>query len=233
MKPLGTKCYGSIPHLPKSRLGKGDHCCSIGQARIATEKARDKHDLIIVQEKLDGSNVGVAKINGILYPLNRSGHIANSSPYEQHHLFYNWVMQNYERFDGLLNEGERACGEWLAQAHSTRYNLSHEPWVLFDIIKVDDRITYSELKERAKKQGFITPNTIHVGSPLSVEEAMEKLKVSGHGALDAVEGAVWRIERKGKVEFLGKFVRHDKKDGIYFPENNGGKIIWNWRPEWV
>ena len=25
-KPLGRKAYGSIPHLPGSRLGPGDHC---------------------------------------------------------------------------------------------------------------------------------------------------------------------------------------------------------------
>ena len=50
-KPLGQKAYGSIPHLPGSRLGVGDHHVTHGQAKIATEKPRDKHDFIIVQEK--------------------------------------------------------------------------------------------------------------------------------------------------------------------------------------
>lgn len=35
-KPLGIKAYGSIPHLPGSRLGAGDHHLAIGQALIAT-----------------------------------------------------------------------------------------------------------------------------------------------------------------------------------------------------
>lgn len=61
-KPLGHKAYGSIPHLPNSRLGVGDYHCHEGQARICCEKARDKHDRIIVTEKLDGSNVCVANI---------------------------------------------------------------------------------------------------------------------------------------------------------------------------
>ena len=43
-KPLGGKAYGSIPHLIGSRVGPGDHHCHEGQARIATEKVRDKHD---------------------------------------------------------------------------------------------------------------------------------------------------------------------------------------------
>ena len=52
-KPLGMKNYGHIAHLPSSRMGPGDHSCELGQARIATLKARDRHDHVIVQEKLD------------------------------------------------------------------------------------------------------------------------------------------------------------------------------------
>src|SRR4051812_45187727 len=36
-KPLGSKGYGSICHLPGSRLGPGDHKLNPGQARILTE----------------------------------------------------------------------------------------------------------------------------------------------------------------------------------------------------
>jgi Putative restriction endonuclease len=86
-KPLGIKNYGSIAHLPNSRMGEGDHKCPDGQARIATIKVRDKHDRIIVQEKLDGSNVGVALINGVLCSLGRAGYLAADSPYEQHWRF--------------------------------------------------------------------------------------------------------------------------------------------------
>ena len=96
-KPLGHKNYGSIAHLPKSRMGPGDHKCDEGQERIACQKARDKHDRIIVQEKLDGSNVGVARLDDILYPLTRAGYVANTSPYKMHHIFHNWVFENMER----------------------------------------------------------------------------------------------------------------------------------------
>ena len=84
-KPLGGKSYGSIPHLIGSKLGDGDHHVHDGQHRICTEKTRDKHDLVIVQEKYDGSNVGVANIGGEIIALTRAGYTADSSPYEQHH----------------------------------------------------------------------------------------------------------------------------------------------------
>ncbi|MHA2068954.1 MAG: RNA ligase family protein, partial [Candidatus Thorarchaeota archaeon] len=60
-KPLGHKNYGSIPHLPGSRRGPGDRGCSEQQAAMAIEKCKSKRHTVIVQEKLDGSNVGVAR----------------------------------------------------------------------------------------------------------------------------------------------------------------------------
>ena len=63
-KPLGIKSYGSIPHLEGSRITPADKHCHEGQTRIATTRKRDRHDEIIVQEKVDGSNVGIALLNG-------------------------------------------------------------------------------------------------------------------------------------------------------------------------
>jgi hypothetical protein len=225
-------------------MGPGDHKCSEGQLVIATLKARDKHDRIICQEKCDGSNVGVAKINDQIVPLTRAGYRAETSPFEQHHIFASWALNpaRYERFYGLLTEGERICGEWMAQAHGTRYNLIHEPLVVFDLMTGTERLPFDQFKARVLAYNFVIPNTIHIGGPLSIENAMVLLQVSGHGAIDPVEGAVWRIERnelinKGKsserkwiVDYLVKYVRPDKKDGIYLPEVSGQAPVWNWHP---
>jgi len=230
-KPLGRKSYGSIAHLPNSRLGEGDHKCSEGQAKIATEKKRDKHDLIIVQQKLDGSNVGVAKLNGAILPLTRAGYLANTSPFEQHHKFYNWVLKQKERFSELLNEGERVCGEWMLVAHGTRYRLPHEPLVVFDIMTGTERLPFDELSERVKPFDFIQPQLISKGEPLSVATAMQLVDAEIHGALDPIEGCVWRVERnklidkhsgvrKWAVDYLVKYVRPDKVDGLYLSDDN-------------
>lgn len=226
-KPLGTRAYGSIPHLPGSRLGSGDHHCEFGQARIATEKTRDKHDVVIVQEKLDGSNVAIAKINGVIYPLMRAGYTAISSPYEQHHKFHAWVMERESFFNYFLQNGERICGEWLAQAHGTIYNLHHDPFVAFDIFYGKERLNYLDFSSRCGNDGIMVPYRVHTGDAISVESVMSILETSGHGAADPVEGAVWRVERKGKLDFICKYVRHDKLDGKYLPENNNGIITWN------
>jgi len=88
-------------------MGPADHKCDPGQARIATEKPRDRHDHIIVQEKLDGTNVGVARIDGALYPLVRAGYVADTSPFQQHWRFAQWVYAHQDRFLAVLRDGER------------------------------------------------------------------------------------------------------------------------------
>ncbi len=226
MKPLGKKAYGSIPHLPGSRLGIGDYHISEGQARIATEKQRDKHDLIIVQEKLDGSNVAVAKVEGEILAVTRAGYLATTSQYQQHHFFAKWVEENKSRFE-LLNEKERLSGEWLVMAHGTRYELPHEPFVPFDLITGTERVIYDEFETRVKQYDFTVPFLLHKGGSFSVEDMIKAICKSGHGALDEVEGAIWRIERKGIVDFLCKYVHHHKQDGKYFAEITGQGEVWN------
>jgi hypothetical protein len=234
IKPLGRKSYGSIAHLPGSRLGPGDHHCHPGQARICTMKNRDRHDLIIVQEKLDGSNVGIARIDGEIHALTRAGYAAATSPYEQHWLFARWVEINRERFLNVLQDGERLCGEWLLQAHATRYKLMHEPFVAFDIMMADQRMPFAQFQARIEGSGVVAPALIHIGAPISIEQAFVLMGEFGrHGALDAVEGCVWRVERRGAVDFLAKFVRPDKVDGHYLPEISGQPAVYNWQPDWL
>ena len=232
-KPLGRKAYGSIPHLPGSRLGPGDHSVHPGQERTCLSRARDKHDRIIVTEKLDGSNVAVGKIGGALHALGRAGYPADTSPHVQHQYFAHWVYQNRARFDAILLEGDCVHGEWLAQAHGTLYELPHEPFVVFDFTRNGKRLLWDDAASLARAASFTTPRILSDGAPLSIEQALIEISYSGHGAIEAVEGAVWRVERKGAFDFLAKYVRADKRDGKYLPEINGGSAVWHWQPEAV
>jgi len=219
-------------------MGPADHSCAPGQEAICCVKARDRHDRIIVTEKVDGSCCAVAKVNGNCLALIRAGYLALGGRYEQHVMFADWVAAQYPRFDALLQEGERVVGEWLAQAHGTRYNLPHEPFVVFDIMVGQRRLLYDEAVSRLRDCDFTTPRLLHDGSPIDVADVLPLLEVSGHGALDPVEGAVWRVERKDPkpnghgehVDFLCKWVRPDKVDGCYLPEKSGGDPVWNWWP---
>ena len=78
---------------------------------------------------------------------------------------------------------------------------------------------------------------------MSVSAVLDALGTYGHhGAIDPVEGAIWRVEtnrqiapgqsneREWVVDFIVKFVRPDKIDGHYLPDISGRPIVWNLDP---
>lgn len=232
IKPLGRKAYGSIPHLPGSRLGPGDWSISPGQDAICMVKARDRHDRIIVTEKLDGSNVAIARVDGKIIAVTRAGYATKDSPFPQHHMFGDWVAEQERtgRFSAILNDGERLNGEWLALAHGTKYDLPHEPFVAFDMMREAKRLPWDEVVARCAAAGVTMARVLSDGPPIHIDTLLPMLEKSGHGATDPVEGAVWRVERKGVFDFSAKWVRPDKIDGKYIHEITGHPEIWNWKP---
>ena len=232
VKPLGRKAYGSIPHLPGSRTGPSDHHCHEGQAEICFGKKVRRGDQITVTVKLDGSCVAVFRSDDEIVPLTRAGYRTSDSPYGQHHLFGRWVSQNEDSFRESLKPGERLVGEWLAQAHGTKYDLWHDPFVPFDLMLDDSRRRYTDMLAAARIARLWTPALLSVG-PMTIEQAKRAIRQPLHGELDPVEGAVWRVETSGKCDFLAKWVRPDKEDGKYLPDTGETPRpeTWNWRPE--
>jgi len=226
MKPLNRKNYGSIPHLSSSKLGKMDFFIHEGQERILTEKKRDNHDTILVFEKYDGSNVGVAKFENKIFALTRSGYEASTSPYKQHHEFAKWVNKRKEMFDSLLQEGERVTGEWLLQSHGLIYKIENDPILFFDYFNNNNE---RQLFEVLEKMCLPLPRLLHKGDSISVDELKPilNLKTNNIMSLESPEGMVYRVERKGKVDFLAKWVRQDFEAGKYCIGIEEENLIYN------
>ena len=234
MKPIGRKNYGSIPHLHNSKLGEGDYFIGEGQERILTQKSRDKHDKILVFEKYDGSNVGIAKFENKIFAITRAGFEASTSPFHQHHYFANWVKKHEFIFTDMLENGERITGEWLAQAHGLIYKIDAEPIVFFDYFTSNnERIIYEELRNKANRYSIPLPRQLHEGKPITVEDLLPILnqKSKTIESVDLPEGMVYRVERKGKVDFLAKWVRSDFPAGKYCINVEDQHLIWNVAPE--
>jgi len=233
-KPLGGKAYGSIPHLPGSKYGnREDKGVDEKAAKYFLDKA-GKDDTIYVLEKLDGSCVSVARVGTEIVALTRSGYPAISSPYYQHHMFADWVYENIDRFS-FLNDGERVCGEWLAQAHGTRYDLAgRDPFVAFDLFIRDTRLSYGALLRITIRNDINYAPVLYVNNKkgLSVKHALNLLGDLGrYGAIDLAEGCVWRWERPDVI-MLAKYVRPEKEIGGYLMDKDGNKLpeVWNWKP---
>jgi len=237
VKPLGGPAYGSIPHLPGSKRGPGDHGVNEGQARIATVKARDDKDTIIVLEKLDGTCVAAWRDGNTIVPLIRAGYHARTSPREMHHLWADYVDTWKDRFLLVLKPGQRLVGEWLAQAHGVLYPTDYlgVPFTPFDIIDPNgERLPHKEFLSIVG-QYFWPPCFVRQG-PADPSVTIHRLR----GMISVLtmntepyepEGLIYRVERNGKVDFMCKWVRPDFEPGKYLPEISGKDPVWNWRPD--
>jgi len=236
-KIIAGKAYGSIPHLPGSKFGnRYDKGCSASMAELFTTHKRSPQDWITVTEKLDGSSVAVVNVNNRMVAVNKAGYAATSSPWVQHHLFDVWVKENAHRFSQILTHpGDRICGEWLAQAHGTRYDLSEaEPFVAFDIFRNGKRINHWDFQETCEFQEIAIVPVIWEGpGTCEILRATSFLDIKGkyHG-LDMAEGCVWRLEHEGEFEALAKYVIPEKEIGKYLPEVSGRAPVWNLPGVW-
>lgn len=192
---------------------------------------------VIVQEKLDGSCVAIIRRHGSLVALGREGKPCAESGNEARRWFAAWVADNATRFD-FIADGEALAGEWLALVHGTRYQLDHEPFVPFDLIRrvngTPVRALVDVLAARLEGSGLTMPRIVHRGGPISVTDADAKLGSGLHGAIDPPEGLVYRVERAGPgdpvVTIVAKWVRPSKVDGALLPENSGAPALYHWRP---
>jgi len=214
------KNYNSIPHLSISKLTQqADKKISMEQELLLTKKSRDYKDLIIVTEKIDGSNVGVCKKGNNIYAVTRSGYNAGESEAKHLQLFAEWVKKRNDVFMGIP-DGWRVVGEWCAQAHGTVYNITDEsPFMVFDIFdESNNPLAYIKMICFCARFGFTTIPLLHIGQPISIRNAVKLLGQGHYGNPDKPEGVVYRLEREGKFIFRAKWVRHDKEDGKYMKE---------------
>jgi hypothetical protein len=144
------------------------------------------------------------------------------------------VERRADRFRASLAEGQRLAGEWLLQAHGTRYAISDPDALLvgFAVIDGEQRLAHDEARSIMSRCGLPGAAVISDGPSVPVEDTLSAIGGHGfHGALDPVEGAVWVCERDGKFDFMAKHVIHGKADGCFLPVVTGGEDVWNFRPE--
>ncbi len=223
--------YPKIPHLPGSRTGKADRHVGSTRGESLTRKAT-VGACILVEEKLDGTCVVVVREGTTVLAHGRDGRPAHASRNLGRRLFARWVDEHREQFLALLEDGEHACGEWLPMAHGTRYSLTHEPFVLFDLVRSGKAVCRDRLFERANRAELSTPCILHTGSALSTDVALELLGIRGHHGADAAEGVVYREEwpDKGECSFVAKLVRMDKIDGLYLADHTKEGHVFNTWP---
>lgn len=205
--------YPRTPHLfgargtaDDKRLGEGDSLAFIAD------------DSLIVEEKLDGTNVGIHfESNGSLV-LQCRGHLITEGMHPQYDLFKQWTASKRHVLEERLGERYLLFGEWLYAQHTVVYRALPHYFFEFDIYDKQDQV-FLDLERRMELiegTGVQTVPVVHRGTI----DRKELESLIGPSVFDShfehpgstktdnrMEGVYLRTEADGVVTGRAKCVR--------------------------
>lgn len=146
-------------------------------------------DMIVVQEKIDGSNAATRydAETGTMVTFSRKKTL---DQYNTLNGFYNYIqtlnVDDYKEFPQYV-----IFGEWTGARNAIIYNKeSTNKWYVFDIYNVEKEqyLPQEYVKEFAEEHDLIYVNTYYVGPFISWEHTMSFMGTSAYG--DTQEGIV-------------------------------------------
>jgi len=204
--------YPRTPHLFGSRGTSDDkHLGERKSVQFLSETS------LIVEEKIDGTNVGIHFVGDEMF-LQCRGHKITEGMHPQYDLFKQWAMVKRGTLEERLGRRFILYGEWVYAKHSIFYRRLPHYFFEFDIFDKDTK-TFLTLDVRSQLlagSGIETVPIVHRG-PLN-RSLLERLigpsafggefdhPVSGHQD-NLMEGLYLRTEDENGVTGRAKFVR--------------------------
>lgn len=205
--------YPRTPHLSGSKGTDDDK--HLGPAE---SEAFISNPSLIVEEKLDGTNVGIHFTTAGRMVLQCRGHEITEGMHPQYDLFKQWTSVKRPVLETMLSDQFILYGEWLYAKHSIHYRSLSHYFFEFDIYDKDAGrfIDLSARLQKLEGTGFQTVPVVHRG-----RVTWEQLKaLVSRSAFDSIfenplnhltdnlmEGLYFRTEAYGYVIGRAKMVR--------------------------
>jgi len=169
------------------------------------------HGAVVVEEKLDGANLGFSTgPDGRLRAQNRGQYLVD--PYGgQFQRLPEWMAVHGQGLTGALGNQLIAFGEWCAARHSLDYPALPDWWLLFDVYDRHAQRFWNTRRrnELAKSLGLATVPRLAEG-PQTVASLKQFVTAEQSRFRDGVlEGVVVRREDDDWLLARGKLVRAD------------------------
>lgn len=205
--------YPRTPHLFGSKGTDDDK--HLGEAESLRFLADPS---LIVEEKIDGTNVGIHFGPDGRMALQCRGHLITEGMHPQYDLFKQWASLKRPILDQMLEDRFILFGEWAYARHSVRYRRLPHYFFEFDVFDKTSR-AFLDLDQRMaliEGAGIPTVPVLHRGSldremllaligPSSYESEFDN-PLTGRTD-DLMEGLYLRTEAGGIVTGRAKVVR--------------------------
>ncbi len=205
--------YPRTPHLFGSKGTEDDrHMGAKDSAVFIADPS------LIVEEKLDGTNVGIHFLGSGRMVMQCRGHEITEGMHPQYDLFKQWVAVKRAVLEDMLSSRFILFGEWLYAKHSVFYRALPHYFFEFDIYDKEGSCFLSLERRLALLEGtgIHTVPVVHSG-PAKYENLLNCISLSAFeaefdnpltGAVDGrMEGIYLRTEAAGQVTGRAKLVR--------------------------
>lgn len=204
-----------FPHTPHlAWLGEGSP--RDDKVMSSTEVAALLTGSVVVEEKLDGANVGLSlAADGAVRAQNRGQYLAEPHA-GQFARLPAWLAQHGDALRGALTPNLVLFGEWCAARHSLDYAALPDWFLLFDVYDRAAGRFWSSPRRNALAggAGLVTvPQVLHGKATLSALKQLVATKQS-HYRAGPLEGVVIRRESADWCEARAKLVRPDFTQAI-------------------
>lgn len=204
-----------FPHTP--------HLTCLGECSPRDDKVMSPNDVtsllaadVLVEEKLDGANVGVSlDPDGGLRAQNRGQYLAEPHA-GQFVRLPAWLAQHDEGLLAVLTPNLILFGEWCAARHSLDYAALPDWFLLFDVYDRSAQRFWSSTRRNAlaNSAGLVTVQTVVHGK--TTLTALKQLVITkqSYYRQGPLEGVVIRRESADWCEARAKLVRPDFTQSI-------------------
>lgn len=162
---------------------------------------------VIVEEKIDGANVGLSvSPDGDIAAQNRGGYLTRSHAHEQFRRLWPWIDQHRDGLFDKLGENLVLFGEWCYACHSVHYDRLSDWFLCFDVYDRHTGRFWSTDRRNELLAGLRVKSTPTVArGRFTVSELVDLIGPSMVGTGD-MEGLVIRAENDGFVTGRAKLV---------------------------
>ncbi|MCX7805856.1 MAG: RNA ligase family protein [Planctomycetota bacterium] len=186
--------YPRTPHLTGSEVADDDR--TISEAEFYA-MARGRH--IVIQEKMDGTNVGVHfEAQGAIVLQKRSG-LLGTGEHAQYNAFRSWAFEHLDVLYEIVGTGYVLFGEWLWAEHGMHYDTLPDFFLGFDLLAKESLEFLATDQMAARCRGLVQVVPVLWSGPSDAMPALPGLANVSRFAPHPAEGVYVRVEDGGKV----------------------------------
>jgi atypical dual specificity phosphatase len=228
----GQPCLVTASNLPERpfiyKFPRTRHLFNIGSATRddlilsssdaeAFLQSSDPSTTVVVEEKVDGANLGISLDSSGAFRVQNRSHYVNSKSHAQFKKLDKWLDDHYEGLSTVLDAKSSQpgrwilYGEWLFAKHSIYYTTLPDLFLAFDLFDTETSnfLSREVLSERLKDTNIHQVKVVDA-EKLDEQSLLDIVRSRQSSYYDGVvEGIYLRRQKDGKTIDRAKIVRSD------------------------